>query len=77
MHSVADSSEPGGVVDACEGLWQRYHTEVRPDTSRCCGGRGDGRRRVSLVRLARSGITQQSALPNGEKRSGGKEAAVR
>jgi len=75
--SAADSAESGGVVDACEGLWRRYHTEVRPATSRCCGGRVDGRRRLSLVRLARSGITQQSALPNGEKRSGGKEAAVR
>ena len=71
VHSAADSAESGGVVDACEGLWRRYHTEVRPATSRCCGDRADGRRRVSLVRLARSGIGQQSTLPSREKRSGG------
>jgi hypothetical protein len=75
--STADSAESGGVVDACEGLWHCYCPEVRPATSRCCGGRADGRGRVSLVRLARSGITQQSTLPSGERRSGREGAAVR
>jgi hypothetical protein len=76
VHNAADSAESGGVVDACEGLWRHYYTEVRPATIMCCSDRADGRRGVSPLRLAGGGITQHSTLPTGEKRSGRKEAAV-